>query len=46
MKVSLFSSELSDPFLARLPARDNVKRQTRILCQSNQVVNEPNDPQF
>ena len=46
MEICFFSSELSDPSLARLSARDNIKRRIRMLCQSNQVVKEPNDPQF
>lgn len=38
--------ELSDPSLARLPVRDNIKRRIRMLRQNNQIVKEPNDPQF
>lgn len=37
---------LSDPSLARLPVRDNIKRRIRMLRQNKQVVTEPNDPQF
>ena len=42
----LFSSELSDPPLAHLSARDHIKRRIRMLRQSNQVVKEPNNLQF
>ncbi|CAM4810174.1 unnamed protein product [Rotaria magnacalcarata] len=38
--------ELSDPSLARLPVRDNIKRRIRMLRQKKQIVKEPNDPQF
>ncbi|CAF2047910.1 unnamed protein product [Rotaria magnacalcarata] len=38
--------KLSDPSLARLPVRDNIKRRIRMLRQKNQIVKEPNDPQF
>ena len=38
--------ELSDPSLARLPVRDNIRWRIRMLRQNNQVVNEPNNPQF
>ncbi|CAF1533811.1 unnamed protein product [Adineta ricciae] len=37
---------LSDPSLARLPIRDNLKRRVRMLRQKNQMVKEPNDPNF
>ena len=38
--------DLSDPSLACLPVRDNIKRRIRMLRQKNQVAKEPNDPQF
>ncbi|CAF4539884.1 unnamed protein product [Rotaria socialis] len=38
--------DLSDPSIARLPLRDNIKRRIRILHQKNQLVKEPNDPKF
>ena len=41
-----FLLELSDPSLARLPVRDNIKRRIRMLRQNNQAAKEPNDPQF
>ncbi|CAM4890946.1 unnamed protein product [Rotaria socialis] len=37
---------LSDPSLARLPVRDNIKRRIRMLRQNNQIIKKPNDPQF
>ena len=37
---------MSDPSIARLPVRDNIKRRVKILQQKNQVVKEPNDPNF
>ena len=37
---------MSDPSIARLPVRDNIKRRVKILWQKNQVVKEPNDPNF
>ena len=37
---------VSDPTLARLPPRDTIKRRIRSLRQTNQVVKEPNDPNF
>ncbi len=37
---------MSDPSLARLPVRDNIKRRIRMLRQKNQMVKEPNDPNF
>lgn len=37
---------VSDPTLALLPPRDNIKRRIRLLRQTNQVVKEPNDPNF
>ena len=43
----LFSSELFDPSLNRLTARDNIKHRTQILRESNQVViKKPKDPLF
>lgn len=39
-------TELSDPSLARLPVRDNIKRRIRMVRQNHQVVKEPNDPEF
>ena len=38
--------ELSDPLLARLPVRDNIKRRIRMLRENNQIVKEPSNPQF
>ena len=38
--------ELSDPSLALLPVRGKIKRRIRMLRQNNQIVKEPNDPQF
>lgn len=37
---------MSDPSLARLPPRDNLKRRIRMQRQINQMVKEPNDPNF
>ena len=37
---------MSVPSIARLSVRDNIKRRVRILRQKNQVVKEPNDPNF
>ncbi|CAF1250999.1 unnamed protein product [Adineta ricciae] len=37
---------MSDPSIARLPVRDNIKRRIRLLRQNNQMVKEPNDPNF
>ena len=37
---------MSDPSIACLPVRDNIKRRVRILQQKNQVVKDPNDPNF
>lgn len=37
---------MSDPSLARLPVRENIKRRIRMLRQKNQVVKAPNDPNF
>ncbi|CAF1526042.1 unnamed protein product [Adineta ricciae] len=37
---------MSDPSIARLPVRENIKRRIRILRQNNQLVKEPNDPKF
>ena len=37
---------VSDPTLARLPPRDTIKRRIRLLRQNNQIVKEPNDPNF
>ncbi|CAF4499658.1 unnamed protein product [Rotaria socialis] len=37
---------ISDRSIARLPARDNIKRRIRMLRHNNQVVKEPNDPNF
>ena len=37
---------ISDPSIARLPVRDNIKRRIRMLRQNNQLVKEPNDPKF
>ncbi|CAF4278630.1 unnamed protein product [Rotaria socialis] len=44
--VTNFYKDLSDPSIARLPLRDNIKRRIRILHQKNQLVKEPNDPKF
>ncbi|CAF2082278.1 unnamed protein product, partial [Rotaria magnacalcarata] len=38
--------DISDPSIVRLPARDNIKRRIRMLRHNNQVVKEPNDPNF
>ena len=38
--------DLSDPSIARLSVRDNIKRRIRVLRQKNQLVKEPNDPKF
>ena len=43
-KVAVIFQFISDPSLARLPVRDNIKRRIRMLRQNNQVVREPNDP--
>ena len=37
---------MSDPSIDRLLVCDNIKRRVRILRQKNQVVKEPNDPNF
>jgi len=37
---------LSDPALARLPTRDNIKRRIRKLRQENAITQAPNDPNF
>ena len=37
---------LSDPALARLPTRDNIKRRIRKLRQEKAIVQAPNDPNF
>ncbi|CAF3152751.1 unnamed protein product, partial [Rotaria sp. Silwood2] len=37
---------LSDPGLARLPSRDNIKRRIRKLRQGKNIVQIPNDPNF
>ena len=37
---------MSDPSIARLSVRDNIKRRIRILRQNNQLLKEPNDPKF
>ncbi|CAF1407048.1 unnamed protein product [Adineta ricciae] len=37
---------MADPSIARLPVRDNIKRRIRLLRQNNQIVKEPNDPNF
>ncbi|CAM4850845.1 unnamed protein product [Rotaria magnacalcarata] len=42
----LSSTDISDPSIVRLPARDNIKRRIRMLRHNNQVVKEPNDPNF
>ncbi|CAF3298248.1 unnamed protein product [Rotaria socialis] len=42
----LSSIDISDRSIARLPARDNIKRRIRMLRHNNQVVKEPNDPNF
>ena len=34
---------MSDPSIARLPVRENIKRRIRILRQNNQLVKEPNE---
>jgi hypothetical protein len=46
MSFCFLSIDLSDPAIARLPVRDNIKRRIRMLRQNNQVVKEPNDPNF
>jgi FLYWCH zinc finger domain len=38
--------DMSDPSIARLPVRENIKRRIRMLRQKNQVVKAPNDPNF
>lgn len=38
--------DLSDPSIACLLVRDNIKRRIRTLRQKNQLVKEPNDPKF
>lgn len=37
---------MSDPALARLPVRDNIKRRIRMVRQNNDLVSEPKDLQF
>jgi hypothetical protein len=37
---------LSDPALARLPTRDNIKRRIRKLRQEKDIIQAPNDPNF
>jgi len=37
---------LSNPALARLPTRDNIKRRIRKLRQEKAIVQAPNDPNF
>ena len=44
MTMSLL--DVSDPSLARLPVRDNIKRRIRALRQNNQVAKERNNLQF
>ncbi|CAF2161520.1 unnamed protein product [Rotaria magnacalcarata] len=39
-------NDISEPSIVRLPARDNIKRRIRMLRHNNQVVKDPNDPNF
>ena len=49
MKDLIFETvllDMSDSAIARLPAKDNIKRRIRMIRQNDQGVKEPNDPHF